>query len=105
MNFKLIFPAPYHLNVEDILNSNLDINIVLENTFVYWGTIYTLENIRELMISNKEPFFWSSNFLIIEDMSLETIKITIEKIISKGDLDNIFVKIGDINTIYGLGNN
>ncbi len=43
MKFKIVFPVGY--NIEDIYNDNLDLNVVLSNDKVYFGTLFTNFNI------------------------------------------------------------
>jgi|WetSurMetagenome_2_1015567.scaffolds.fasta_scaffold300517_2 hypothetical protein len=103
MNFKLNFPSGYHL--ENILNNNLDINVILENDNVYFFTLFTLENIHYLM--NKKDsessnlYFWASDMLIVKDLKLETIQTTINDLVIKDYFDNFFIKIGNVNSVFG----
>ncbi len=43
MRFKIIFPTGYQ--VADIFNDNIDINVVLENGDVFFGTLFTISNL------------------------------------------------------------
>ncbi len=55
MKFKVRFPTPNQ--IIDVYDDNLDINIILENDGVYFGTLFTLTNIDKLMKKNREVFF------------------------------------------------
>ncbi len=98
MLFKIMFPASYQ--VSDIYNDNLDLNIVLENGEVYFGTLFTLQNIKHLMESNYDIYFWSTDMLILKDLSYESIFIVVEKLLNDGILKQVFSKIGTIETIF-----
>ncbi len=71
MKFKIVFPVGY--NIEDIYNDNLDLNVVLSNDKVYFGTLFTNLNIKYLMEKEGEDFFWAADMLIVSDLSKVTI--------------------------------
>lgn len=98
MQFKIMFPGPYQ--VRDIYNDNLDLNIVLENGEVYFGTLFTLENIKNLMESDRDVYFWSTDMLILKDLSYESIYIVIKKLLNDGILKQVFSKIGTIESVF-----
>lgn len=98
MPFKIIFPAPYQ--VTDIYDDNLDVNIVLSNGDVYFGTLFTLKNIQKLMITNNEIYFWSTDMLIVKDLSYQRIHQAIETVLNDGYFEMAFSKIGTIKTVY-----
>jgi len=98
MQYKIMFPAPYQ--VLDIYNDNLDINIVLENGEVYFGTLFTLKNIQYLMESDSDIYFWSTDMLIMKDLSYESISIVVKKLLDDGILKQVFSKIGTIESVF-----
>lgn len=98
MPFKIIFPAPYQ--VTDIYDDNIDVNIVLSNGDVYFGTLFTLKNIRKLMITNKEIYFLSTDMLIVEDLSYQSIHKVVEAVLNDGYCEMAFSKLGTIETVY-----
>ncbi|GAA4142745.1 hypothetical protein GCM10022216_23990 [Sphingobacterium kyonggiense] len=98
MQFKIMFPAPYQ--VRDIYNDNLDLNIVLENGEVFFGTLFTLQNIKHLMESDSDIYFWSTDMLILKDLSYESISIVVKKLLNDGILKQVFSKIGTIESVF-----
>ena len=93
-----MFPVPYQ--VRDIYNDNVDINIVLENGEVYFGTLFTMQNIKDLMESDSEIYFWSTDMLILRDLSQESISNVIKKLLSEGILNLVFSKIGTVESVF-----
>lgn len=93
-----MFPASYQIS--DIYNDNLDLNIVLENGEVYFGTLFTLQNIKHRMESNCDIYFWSTDMLIVKDLSSDSISTVVEKLLNDGILEQVFSKIGTIKTIF-----
>jgi len=98
MQFKVLFPAPYQ--VTDIYDDNLDVNIVLEGGDVYFGTLFTLKNINKLIGINSDVYFWSTDMLILKELSHQGIYAAVEAVLNDGYLDEIFSKIGTIETVY-----
>ncbi|WP_293913579.1 MULTISPECIES: hypothetical protein [unclassified Sphingobacterium] len=98
MKFKVLFPAPYQ--VTNIYDDNIDVNIVLENDEVYFGTLFTLKNIEKLMKNNHDAYFWSTDMLILEELSLQGINVALEALFKDGYFNDVFTKIGLIKTIY-----
>jgi hypothetical protein len=96
--FKVIFPAGYQ--IEDIFDDNIDINVVCENTKVYFGTLFTLLNIKKLMSRENDIYFWATNMVVLNDLKKETIKEAISQIINDGYMDQMFFEIGTIQTIF-----
>jgi hypothetical protein len=99
MKFKCHFPAGYAGT--NITNDNVDINIVAEDGSIYFATLFTVENINSMMAKEQSPYFWATNMLIVKDLSLDTIRLSIESIINDGYLETITNKIGDIQTVFG----
>ncbi|QQT32027.1 hypothetical protein I6I99_05495 [Sphingobacterium multivorum] len=98
MKFKVIFPAPYQ--VIDVYDDNLDINIILENDEVYFGTLFTLTNIDKLMEKNREIYFWSTDMLIVKELSYQGIHAALQAILNEGYFFSVFSKIGVVKDIY-----
>jgi hypothetical protein len=97
-NFKITFPSRYQ--VIDYNNDNIDVNIILENGKVYFGTLFTLLNIEYLINKSNNVYFWSTNCVIITELKKETIRIAISKIIADDYLGIIFSDIGTIGTVF-----
>jgi hypothetical protein len=98
MPFKIVFPVPYQ--VTDIYDDNIDVNIVLSNGDVYFATLFTLKNIRKLLIINSEIYFWFADMLIVEDLSYQKIHKVVETVLNDGYFEKAFSKIGTISTVY-----
>jgi len=99
MKFKILFPSGYRIT--DVLNDNIDINIVLENEDVFFGTLFTVSNINYLM--SKESgitFFWATDMVIVTNLEIKTIHEAISQLISSGNFDQAFSKIGDVKSVY-----
>lgn len=97
-DFKIVFPIGYQ--VSDVFDDNLDINIVFENGDVFFGTLFTLSNVEKIMSNENEDHFWSTDMLIVRNLELSTIKKAINKIVYENYEEEIFSKIGTIQTIF-----
>lgn len=93
-SFFVLFPGGYR--VRDIFNDNVDIYIVLKSNYskVYTATIFTLENIKMILENNHEKWFWASDFLIVKDLSRNTIYQSLDEILRNESLniDTMFTK-------------
>lgn len=98
MKFKVRFPAPYQ--VIDVYDDNLDVNIILENDEVYFGTLFTLTNIAKLMEKNREIYFWSTDMLIVKELSYQGMHAALQAVLNEGYFNSVFSKIGVVNDIY-----
>ncbi len=98
MKFKVRFPVPYQ--VIDVDNDNLDVNIILENDEVYFGTLFTLTNIDKLMEKNREIYFWSTDMLIVKELSNQGIHAALQAVLNEGYFNSVFSKIGLVKDIY-----
>jgi len=94
----MLFPGGYR--VDDIYDDNLDVNIILENGDVYVGSVFTLQNIKTLMSRNGSRYFWSSDMIILEELSLKSINAAIEAVLKDDYFTQAFTKIGLIATVY-----
>ena len=98
MNYKITFPTGWTtVNEQD---ENLDINVILENGSVYWGTLFTMRNIEYLMEKDGKSFFWSVNMAIASDLSYKGINDVVSNIIDSGAIEEIFSDIGTIEEQY-----
>lgn len=98
MDFKIIFPAGYQ--IKDVSNSNIDINIILKSGDVYWGTLFTIENIQHLLNKDGDPCFWATDMLIVKDLTEKTIREAIDRMIKDDFFAKAFSKTGDILKQY-----
>lgn len=88
-------------SIKNINNDNEDIHIIFESGDVYTGSIITVDNIKELMNSNKDIYFWMPDMFIVKDLKKDTIREAINSTIEDNTFEHIFIKIGDIKDIYG----
>ncbi len=104
MNFKLFFPAGY--SISDILDDNIDVDVILENENVYVITLFTLDNIKKLMNSSTDSYFWASDMLVIKDLSPQTIEKAVSEIVADQTLtlESIGSYIGKINEVFSYKN-
>jgi hypothetical protein len=94
MTFKIKFPTEYQ--VHNINDDNLDVNIYLPNGEIYFGTLFTIQNIKTLMDNDTRVYFWATNMFIINDLSKGTIRYSISQVLKDENFDQIFSKIGVI---------
>jgi hypothetical protein len=94
MQFKIRFPSGYVVN--DIQNYNIDVNVFFSSGEVFFGTLFTLPNIKDLLANGKESYFWSTDMLIVKDLSKTTIRDAISQTIVDEYFESIFCKIGII---------
>jgi hypothetical protein len=99
---KVCCPAGYH--VEDVFNYNLDLNIVFDTEEVFFATVFTVRNVQDLLARAPEPYFWSSDMFIVDNLRVSTILNAVTSIVQEGLADTIFGRIGTTATVYeGLG--
>lgn len=98
MEFKIVFPSGYQVN--DHYKDNIDINIILDNDDVFFGTLFTILNIKSLLNKSDESFFWSTDMLVVKDLSKKTILKSIDELLLSGHLNVVFTKIGTVSSIF-----
>lgn len=96
--FKIIFLSGYQ--VKNISDDNLDIHLALENGNVFFATIFTIDNIKSLMLKDNTDYFWASDMVIVKDLRKETIWLAMAEIIRDEYLEGSFSKIGTVKEIY-----
>ena len=94
MDYKVRFPTGW--TTTDSFNDNIDINVVLENGEVYWGTLFTMQNIKYLMEKEGNSFFWSIYMVIVSELNPKSIHDLINSIVDGGVIDQVFSNIGTI---------
>ena len=94
MLFKISFPTGYQQT--DIFQDNIDVNIILANGDIYFGTCFTVLDIQSIMSKGEEPYFWATDMVIVKDLRKETIREVVDYIIAEEYIDIIFSKIGTI---------
>jgi flagellar biosynthesis component FlhA len=98
MNFKIIFPTGYNVTNPD--NDNIDVNIVLENRKVFFATIFTLENIKQLLNQENENYFWATDMITAKNISKQEIKKIITEIVNEEYIEQICSEIGNIEDVF-----
>lgn len=99
--FKVIFPAGY--NVIDVIDDNLDINVILESGKVFFATLFTISNIKSLMLRDEAMFFLAEDMVIVADLEKDTIRRVVQESINDGFFERTFCQIGLVEDIYGIG--
>lgn len=73
-------------------NDNIDVEIHLKDGSLYSATLFSMENITEIMESYKNTgeclngaFFWASDMIIIQNFKLETINNIIKELVESGE--------------------
>ncbi|MBJ9722572.1 hypothetical protein I5515_12245 [Acinetobacter calcoaceticus] len=98
--FKLL--VMHELDSFDVVQQNIDFNITVDN-IKYAGTAVTLKNIEYLMKKFRATgdshfgcYFWQSNMLILEEMSIDCLRDALLDIVkdkTSGTLDDMFYRI------------
>ncbi|WP_299272941.1 hypothetical protein [uncultured Psychroserpens sp.] len=97
IRFKIFFPSGYI--IEDYNNDNIDINVIFEDESVFHGTLFTLENINQLMIKNNDDFFWADDMVIVHNLKKTSIRKAVSMII-EDSVELILTKIGTTSEVY-----
>jgi hypothetical protein len=97
MNFKILLIAPY--NTTNIINDNIDINVVLPSGDVYFATLFTIANIQSLLKSSTDGYFNAADMIIVEELTIPTIRFVVNNIIQNKCLDLVMSKIGVIKEV------
>ena len=97
-HFKVLCPAGYH--VDDVYNDNMDLNIVLDTEEVFFATAFTVRNVQALLARSLEPYFWSVDMFIVDNLRVPTILEAVACIVQEGMADTIFGRIGTTATVY-----
>ncbi len=101
LNFKIHFPSGYQIN--DLSNDNIDIHVITDDKKVYFATLFTLSNIKYLMIKDDDVYFWVDSMLIVSDLKINTIEDAIARVLIDGYIENALSFIGNIEKVYGIG--
>jgi hypothetical protein len=64
----------------------------------YFGTVFTLDNIKFLIDKENDPaqknYFWATDMVIVKIISVENIEEAVRSIIKLYDIDDVFSLIG-----------
>lgn len=90
MKYKISAICTFEL-IEDTKDFNVDVYIIFENDTWYCPTFFTLDNIRNIMNYHKisgesasGTYLWSSDMVIVKEITKEVIQITVEDLIQDG---------------------
>ena len=97
MDFKILFIAPH--DAVDILNDNIDVNLILSTGEVYFAVLFTIMNIQTLLKESKEGFIYSTDMIIVNDLSMQTIRSVFNNILQSKIIENCMIKIGYIKDV------
>ena len=93
-NFQIQI-VPTH--IWDLKNDNVDIEVKLSNGKRYGATFFTLTNIQYIFEKYKSTgeclnglYFWSSNMIVVEKLTLEVIDLTVRDLLNNGEFFSIF---------------
>ncbi|WP_299107026.1 hypothetical protein [uncultured Tenacibaculum sp.] len=100
---KYLIKYPLEFIVEDKKDTNLDINVVLETDEVFFATIFTIENIKNLIVKDQSSYFWATDMIIVKEVTKRAIYEAIGDIIEDGYLEMSLSKIGSTSDVYGEG--
>jgi hypothetical protein len=93
----IIHSGIYGLSPDD----NVDVEVIFPNGERYWGTFFTLNNIRMLFEKNRHSgecgnglYFWSVDMVIVETLSEQAIRDTVNHLIDTGELGSALSRTG-----------
>jgi hypothetical protein len=76
------------------LDDNVDVEILVDSRDRYSATFFTMRNIVSLFEKNRitgecesGAYMWAANMIIVNDLDLETIRISIFGLLSSGEID------------------
>ena len=98
MNYELIvYDDENGINSTD---DNVDVEVRLDNGKFYTATFFTLENVRSLLTRYKSTgecanglYLWTVDMIIVENLSKETIRKTVDDLIESGEISSAFSEI------------
>ncbi|MBO8207350.1 hypothetical protein [Acinetobacter nosocomialis] len=98
--FKILIM--HELDNFNVAEQNIDFNVTVDN-IIYAGTAVTLKNIEYLMNNFRATgdchfgrYFWQSNMLILEEMTIDCLRAALLDIVKDktlNTLDDMFYKI------------
>lgn len=97
-NIKIYYPIP--LVDDSVIDDNVDFHIVMETGEVYFGFAATPENLRTLLEKREKSYFWDTDLIVVPDLRRETIRTAIEECLRGHYFEEIFTRIGEVDTVY-----
>ncbi len=81
---------------------NVDVEVCFEDGQRYTATFFTLENIRLMMNRylqsgecNRGKYFWSSDMIIVDRLTEDTIRQTIDYLLATDEFELVFLRLED----------
>lgn len=91
---------------KDIFDGNEDIFVKFTNGDQYVATLFTYKNIETLRQKNKKTgeelygkYFWATDMILIDNLSMTTIKEVIDDLLKDNSFNSVFHKIESENEI------
>jgi hypothetical protein len=79
------------------LDENIDVEVVFDDSIRFVATFFTLENVRGLFRRNQVTgecrgglYFWASDMILVERLTLEAVKETVEDLLLTGEFESAF---------------
>ena len=83
----------------DPVNANVDVHVTFPNGESFSAVFFTLQNIETLMKDYKETgecanglYFWTSDMLIVQKLTEQTICEIVENLLAEGEFASVFSK-------------
>ncbi len=80
-------------------NDNVDVQVTFPNGESFSAVFFTLQNIVTLMKHYKKTgecakglYFWTSNMMIVQELTEEIICETIDNLLAEGEFESVFSK-------------
>ncbi len=88
------------LELLDPVDENVDVEVEFADGSRYAATFFTLENVRQLFEKYQQTgecsgglYLWSSNMIILKELSRATISATVSDLIAQGEFEAAFFKL------------
>ena len=95
--YEIQYPGDYQPT--DVTDDNIDVRIHFSNGDVFWGTLFTLENVKRLLSNGECDFFWATNMVIVKRLDRESIEKVINELVASGTVYDAFCKIENGQTM------
>ena len=83
----------------DTINANVDVHVNFPNGESFSAVFFTLQNIETLMKDYRETgecangsYFWTSDMLIVQKLTEQTICEIVENLLAEGEFASVFSK-------------
>lgn len=97
---KVFLTNEFCPNGKDSNNVNTDVIVQLNTGEKYIASFFLFKKIEVIKKGNLKSgaflngkYYWSKNMLLIDSISIESIKLVIQHLIDEGDFNQVFAKI------------